>query len=418
MFILISTEGQPKSKFRWQKGMLLLILALFMVTATGCFGLFPKAPHEEMIAAAKKTNNLKELGYIAEMSFRIKSEDPELATFNQIFNEISIPFSINVDKMEKRGQLGFSVLYKGVDCGNLLLYADRERISAQSNFLGEKVFFFAWNDLQPLIQRYFNLQVQITDYFPLLFETKRKTSRQAETAIYDLYTDFYADHLTAGQKKVDVSITDGQQGETIVCKEIILQMGYEDLSLEESNRYFQALLENEAILALLQEKITQLVTIAKDNGDLATWPVTEEDLLSFRDNLDAFLAELATMIFTEQQATQAVQPQTSLQGKFRIDRRGFLRNMVLSQVMEFNNLPTEEPLLVEVFTEANLVNPRHELTFTDFSGAELVDVGKLSAADGTVIGEEVAMNFINQLMFNPLIQDIVLLSGLLDSEVY
>jgi hypothetical protein len=415
MFKLIRMDGQPKNNFRWQQGILLLVLAFFMVTATGCFGLLPKAPHEEVIAAAKKTDNLREMDYTANLSFQIKSEDPQLATFVQIFNEISIPLRVKVDKNEKRGQLAFGINYKGKDCGNLLLYTDRELISAQSNFLGTKTFFFAWNDLQPLIQDNFGWQVQFTDYFPLLFETKRKTSRQAKAALYDLYTEFYAAHLTAGQKKVDLTITDGKQEETLVCKEIILEMGYEDLGLEASNRYFRALLENEAIISLLKEKITQLVTIAQNNGDLATWPLTEEELLYFRDNIDLCLDELADTLFPEEQLTQAVlQPQMSLQGAFHIDRRGLIRNIALTQVMEYSDLASAEPFSAEIYMDINLLNPKQALTFIDFSEAEMVDVGKLSAEEGAEIGEELLMNLVAQLMVNPLIQDILQLSGLLD----
>ena len=126
----------------------------------------------------------------------------------------------------------------------MTLYCDLEKISAQSVFLGPRIFYFEWKDLQPIVQKHFDLQFQITDYFPLLLETDEKTWEEVELAFYDFYADYYQDKITAGDKQVKLAVIENDQEKTITCKELLLQMDSAAFSPEEISRLLQGIFSN------------------------------------------------------------------------------------------------------------------------------------------------------------------------------
>jgi hypothetical protein len=153
---------------------------MLVTSLTGCV---PKAPHEQMIAAMKKVNDLEYQELAAKASIILQSDNPENQKLYELINELSYEIILKLDKKDHRYFFGFNLLYKGVNCGNLALYCDMEKITAQSVFLGQRTFYFEWRDLQRLAQDFFDLQFQINDYLPLLFETDEKTWEQVEMAV-------------------------------------------------------------------------------------------------------------------------------------------------------------------------------------------------------------------------------------------
>ena len=95
-------------------------------------------------------------------------------------------------------------------------------------------------------------------------------------------------------------------------------------SPEEMSRLLQGIFGNPAVRTLIKDKITQFITIAKNNGDLATWPITEEDLIAFRDNIDDQIDHFLTQIVTVLADTPTTTSPTSftrMDGKILIDQK-------------------------------------------------------------------------------------------------
>lgn len=385
----------------------LVIIGLLLAAAlTGCV---PRAPHEQLVAAIKKVNDLEYQEMAAKASMSLQSDNAENQKIYELISKISFEVVLKLDKKDHRYFLAFDLLYKGVNCGNLALYCDTEKITAQSVFFGPKTFCFEWKDLQRLAQDYLGLQVQITDYLPLLFETDQKTRKQVEKALYDFYADYFRDKITAGNKRVELSVIENDQEKSITCQELIMQMDNDDFSPEEIGRFLQGILGNSAVRSLIKEKITQFITIAKNNGDLATWPVTEEELIAFRDNIDTQIDHFQALLASTavQAGTAAVETSfTEMNGKIRIDKKGLWRNMLTTQTMAYTVPYTGEKIEYKMTIEQNLVNPGQKPAFPEYLPGEVINVGQTSSVEWEAIAEEISTNIFTQLLFNPLFQDI------------
>ncbi|HHU51145.1 MAG TPA: hypothetical protein GXZ36_04950 [Firmicutes bacterium] len=384
-----------------------LVCLILVTTLTGCV---PKAPHEHYVAALKKVNDLDYLDFEAKASMLIQSDLPENQGIYQILSRVSFEVAVKLDKEDHQVLFDFNLLYKGAKCGNLTLYCDLEKIAAQSVFLGPKIFYFEWKDLQPLVQKYFDLQLQIADYFPLLLETDEKMWEEVELAIYDFYADYYQDKITVGDEQVKLAVIENGQEKTLICKELLLQMDSDAFSQEETSRLLQGLFGNPAVRTLFKDKITQFITIAKNNGDLATWPITEEELIAFRNNIDVqidyYITRMGTVI-ADTTPTTSPTSITRMEGKILIDQKGLWRSMLADQTMHITNPDTGEVSQFTMKIEQNLVNPGQKPTFPDFLPAAMVNVGQTSAEEWAALGQEIYFNLFAQAMVNPFIQDII-----------
>ncbi|MBA2132657.1 hypothetical protein [Capillibacterium thermochitinicola] len=407
----VSPENTTGKKGLAIKFALAVMIGLLLVTSlTGCV---PKAPHEHFIAALKLVNDLDYQEFVTKAAVRIQSDNPEYQKFYEIFNQVTFEITTKLDKVDRRFLFDLNLLYKGGNCGNLTFYCDLEKITAQSVFLGPKTFYINWNDLQQLIHKYFGFQVQITDYFPLLLETDEKTWEQVELAVYDFYTEYYRDKITAGDKQVKLSVMENGQEKIVPCKELILQMDQDDFAFEEMNRMLQGILGNPAVRTLVKDKITQFITIAKNNGDLATWPITEEQIIAFRDNLDLKIDHLLARMTAAIVQIETATPPTSftkMDGKIYLDRKGLWRSMVAEQTMDITDPNTGEVSRSTIMVEQSLINPGQKPAFPELLPATTVNVGQISADEWATIAEDVSINFFTQVMLNPLIRDIVQLS--------
>ncbi len=391
----------------------IIVVALIVLIAlanTACipgfFTLKPKPPHEEVVAALKKVNDLKQQEYEAEFNFDIRSENPNLQTIYNIFSQCVFNVNTKLDKENKRCQVYWNIFYKDTDCGNFAFYGDFERLTLQSVFLGPKTFYFELKDLNRLAQEHFGLQLRIEDYLPVLFEIDEKTRREIETAIWDFYTKYYQDKITAGDQAVKLSVIENNREKKITCKELLLQM--DQSAFEETSELFRIMLANPALRTLIKDKITQLLSIAQQNGDLATWPITAEEILAFRDQLDATLDQLLAGMLTGFTAAKTEIPQFfAFNGKILIDRKGFWRQMTASHTMQMTEAKTGEEVLFKVALKQSLINPGQKLTFSPFPAAEAINVGRLSAQEWKNLSQEISRNFLGQFSSNPLFQDLI-----------
>lgn len=408
----IPKSTTEKRRTMGKLAMVAIIGLLLVTTLTGCT---PKAPHEQWVAAMKKVNDLDYQEYVATISFDIQSDNLEKQEFYQIFNQITFELNLKLDKEDHRFLFDFDLLYKGVNCGNLTLYCDLEKITAQSLFLGPKTFYFEWKDLQPLIEKYLGIQFQITDYFPLLLETDEELWKQVELAIYDFYAEFYQDKISAGDKQVKLAVIENNAEKTITCKELIMQLDNDDLSPEEINRLLQGLFANPAVRNLIKDKITQFITIAKNNGDLTTWPISEEELIAFRDSVDDKIEQWLTWMSAliaqaESTASPTSVKEVTSKSTIRIDQKGLWRNMSTEQAMNFTDPYTGEVIQSTMWMEQNLINPGQKLVFPDFSPVGAVNLGQTSDEEWETLGNEIYLNLFAQVMVNPLFQDFIQLS--------
>lgn len=383
------------------------VIGLILVTSlTGCV---PKAPHEHWVAALKKVNDLDFQEFVTTLSMNIQSDNPEKQKIYQIFNQVDIEIITKLDKEDRRFIFDFNLLYKGVNCGNLTLYSDLEKITVRSVFLGPIVYCFEWKDLQPLVQDYLDLQFKITDYFPLLLETDEKTWEQVELAIYDFYTEYYQDKIAAGAKLVKLAVVENEQEKDITCRELVLNMDQDDFTPDEISRLLQSIFANPATHTLIKDKTTQFITIAKNNGDLATWPITEEQLIAFRDNIDhqidLFLNRMAVAITPGTAATPT--SITQMNGKMYIDQKGFWRSMLTKQIMHSTDPITGESTQFVMTMEQKLINPGQKPSFPDFLPWAAINIGQTSANEWEDLLKNISLNLFAQVMTNPLIQDIM-----------
>lgn len=413
----ISSSPSP-SKRKW---LVLFLIVTVLVVAVGYFsGLFTivsKVPHEEMIAAMKKTNKLETKEVYANIRFSILSDDPQVELINQLITNLCIDMYLKSDRKDHCYQIDYNLMYKNDNCGNLVLYLDKEKITAQSQLLGNKALYFEWKDIEELAKKHLDIQVQINDYLPLLVETDRRSIRKLENTFYDIYEDLYSNKITRSKEKVNLTVIEDDKEKTIACKELILKLDSFDNSIEENLQFLQSILENEIFRALIKEKIAQFINIAKNNGDLDTWPLTEEKIIDFSANLDTQLDLVIASMIEKFEQMEVKKPTVSQvgKGKVRIDKQGFWRNMVMEQTILISDPEIAEPPIINTIMELNLISPHKELAFTEINFGEAIDVGKLPEAGWEVLQQEIAMNLLGQVFLNPLFRDIVRISTIINN---
>jgi hypothetical protein len=369
----------------------------------------PRTPSEELIAAMKKTYDHETLELNASFSLEIQTGVPEAEMIRQILNNITLHLCQKTDEKDLRYQMDLGLLYKGQNCGSLTLYADMEKIVLQSPFLGPKPFFFMWEDSPALTSQYLDgIQVSIADYLPLLFDKDRSTFKQLEEAVYPAYSDFLAGKVTKNPKKTPVTLTEKKGQTTYSCKEYIMALKNDEKLQEDYIKFYTAILENKTIRNLLKEKVAAFVDIAENNGDLATWPWTEEEVREFAADLDTHLDRLVEL-FAGEYAPLAASASGGQEINYRIsvDESGIIRAMVIDQTMPIPEAPlgSVEPA-VKVFSEMQVVNIGEELDFMEFNPVFAFDAGKASEEDWEDMIEEIKINFFIQLYINPLFQEL------------
>ncbi|NLZ43952.1 MAG: hypothetical protein GX894_03760 [Clostridia bacterium] len=375
----------------------------------------PRTPSEELIMAMKKTYDYKTLEVNSSLNLEIQIEAPEAEKIQQILNNITLQAFQKSDEKNLRYQMDLKLLYKGQNCGSLTLYADLEKLVLQSPFLSPRPFFLSWKDFPALTSQYLDgVQVCIADYFPLLFDEKLSTIKKLEEAIYPAYADFLAGKVRKNPKKTSVTLVEKKGKTTYSCREYIVTLKNDETLQEDYKKFFIAILENTTIRNLLREKITAIIEIAKNNGDLATWPWTEEEIQEFAANLDTNLDQLVEFITGEYPQLTAPAPGSQMEVKYRInvDESGIIRAMVMDQTMGIPEAPVagSEPV-VKVFVETQMLNFGEEPEFMEFNPAGAFDAGRAPEEDWEAMIEEIKINFFVQLYLNPLFQE---LSDLLD----
>ena len=170
----------------------------------------------------------------------------------------------------------------------------------------------------------------------------------------------------------------------------------------------QSIFANPATHTLIKIK-PQFITIAKNNGDLATWPITEEQLIAFRDNIDhqidLFLNRMAVAITPGTAATPT--SITQMNGKMYIDQKGFWRSMLTKQIMHSTDPITGESTQFVMTMEQKLINPGQKPSFPDFLPWAAINIGQTSANEWEDLLKNISLNLFAQVMTNPLIQDIM-----------
>lgn len=414
--------GFPETGERRRKRTPLLVvfvaLLLAAIVLSGCQK--PRTPSEELIAAMKKTYDFENYEVFGNLTFNMVYEDeiPEAQVISQMFNNITLELRQKCDRKSLRNQIDLDLFYKGQNCGSLSLYADLKKIALQSPLLSSKPIVFYWEDFADLTAKYLNgVQIHIDDYFPLIFDEERSMLNQLQEESYSVYAAFLAERVTVNPEKVYITLTEGEEEKTYICKEYILNFNNGDTLYEDYQTLLVDILENERIRSLLQEKIEEAVEIAKNNGDLETWPWTEEEIRAFAENLDAHLYQLVEAFrkYTSPEVTSDLADQMkmdySIDYRINVDKSGLLRNIVMSQTICLDE--EEIPVTVSTAVEMQMLNFGKQPAFMEFDPANAFDAGKASEAEWTALGQEVGINLIGQLFLNPLVQDFV---ALFDTE--
>ncbi|HHU82336.1 MAG TPA: hypothetical protein GXZ26_04990 [Firmicutes bacterium] len=414
VFSLQAAGGRIKKKI-FLAACITLLLAM-VILLSSCQK--PRTPSEELIAAMKKTSDAETFAASATFSFKLESqtEDPKDQAINEILSNITLHLLQKCDQKDLRYQLDLNLIYKGQNSGSLILYADLEKITLQSPFLSPRPFVFNWEDLPALTSQYlYGTQIHITDYFPLIFDEGLTTFKQIRDAAYHAYANFLAERVEVNPKKAHITLAEVEGEKTYPCTEYILNLNYDETLQNDYIEFSVAILENETIRSLLKEKITGFVEIAKNNGDLVTWPWTEEEIMDFVANVEPNL-DLLVEFFTDAYPTTAPSiPDNQMKTDYRIsvDESGLIRAMVINQTI---SLPGEENTspnpVMNTALEMQWYNFGEQPAFLEFHPANAFDAGKASEEEWAAVIEEVKINSLGQLFINPLFQEIMRLSNM------
>ena len=391
-----------------------LLLAMAVLFA-GCQK--PRTPAEELIAAMKKSSDFDtfEIAGSSSLNMEFQSGDPQDQTINQLLSNITLDLLQKCDKKTLRYQLDLKLLYKGENCGTLTLYADLEKIILQTPFLGPKQFFFSWEDSPALTTQYLNgIQIHIADYLPLIFDEGLATFKQIQEAAYPAYAKFLAERVTVSPEKTRITLTEKGEEKTYTCKEYILRYKYDETLQKDYSEFFVAILENETVRGLLKERIASFVEIAKNNGDLATWEWSEEEIMAFSGELDANLDQLVETLVEQYMSlsTSSSAGQIEMDQRISVDNSGLIRASVANQTIQLKEENAGLNAMVSTSMEMQWLNFGEELTFIELDPAKAFDAGKASEEEWAAIIEEVKINFLGQLLINPLFHEIMNLANM------
>lgn len=391
-----------------------LTLLLAAVVLTGCQK--PRTPAEELLAAMKKTYDFDSYEVSGNFTLDLVYEDetPEFQVVSRVFNNVIWELRQKSDwkRLRYQGELAF--LYKGQNCGSFTLYADLQKIAFQSPLLTSKPIVFYWEDFADLTVKYLDgIQIHLGDYLPLIFDTERSIFKKIQEVSYPVSAAFLAERVTVNPEKVRLTLTEGDKEKTYNCKEYIVNYG--DASYEDYKTLLLTILENEEVCRLLREKIEQAVEIAKNNGDLETWPWTEEEIRAFAGNLDLHLSRLAEALaggfhglitpgvtYGPGAGGEGVQ---NIDYRIYIDKSGLIRNMVIGMDQTIY-VEEEEPVMSSFTLEMQMFNFGKDLSFLAFDPAGAFNAGKASPEEWKALGEEIGYNLLGQLFLNPLFRDL------------
>ena len=405
------TGNRPK-----KTPLFMAIAALLLVVAMVLSGCQPKTHSEEVIAAVKKTFDYETIESSANLSFNLAYEtvNPTEQAFSELFNNISLHLLQKFDQKDLRYQLDFNLFYKGLNCGSFTLYADMEKVVFQSPFLYHKPFCFNWEDSPAFTSKYLNgIQIHSADYLRLIFDENLTTFKRLQEVYYAAYADFLAERVTVNKEKVHVTLAEKDEKKTFTCQEYILDLDYNETFVQDYQKFISAILKNETLLTILKEKIGEFVELAKNNGDLATWPWTENEIRDFAENLDTYLNQLLEVVM--ENIILSVDTSTSLNQiesdyRIRIDESGLIRNMAINQNQHYiKEEAAISPLSINITMNFDLFNYGEQLAFTEFDPAGAFDLGKASETEWTTVREYIMMKAIEQIMVNPLLQDFIAL---------
>jgi|SRR5690554_2928322 len=399
-----------------RKPILFALLTLLLVAAmilSGCQE--PQTPSEELIAAARKvyTFDTFEASANFTIDLAMESEDPVEQAITELFNNSIFNFILKFDQKLHRYQVDFNLLYKGQNCGSLVLYLDLEKIALQSPFLGQKPICFYWEDSVPITSKYLNgMQIHIADYLPLLFSLPK----ELQEASYEAYSILLAEKVTVNQKKVQIALSGEGTEETFACKEYIVDLQTGDTLEKDYQEFLIAIFDNEKVRTKIKEKIEKFVEIAKNNGDLETWWWMEDEIKFLTENIDDYFNMMVESFAEEEELFELPTDQMEVDYRIYIDDSGLFRNMVFSQILPLTEEESPIPASINSTIKMDMFNYGKQLNFTEFDPVGAFDAGKASMEEWTALGEEVMMKAIEELMFNPLFQDIMLLSSMIEES--
>src|SRR5690554_5475075 len=204
--------------------------------------------------------------------------------------------------------------------------------------------------------------------------------------------------------------------ETFACKEYIVDLQTGDTLEKDYQEFLIAIFDNEKVRTKIKEKIEKFVEIAKNNGDLETWWWMEDEIKFLTENIDDYFNMMVESFAEEEELFELPTDQMEVDYRIYIDDSGLFRNMVFSQILPLTEEESPIPASINSTIKMDMFNYGKQLNFTEFDPVGAFDAGKASMEEWTALGEEVMMKAIEELMFNPLFQDIMLLSSMIEES--
>ena len=155
--------------------------------------------------------------------------------------------------------------------------------------------------------------------------------------------------------------------------------------------------------------------IAKSNGDLATWEWSEKrEIMAFSGELDANLDQLVETLVEQYMSlsTSSSAGQIEMDQRISVDNSGLIRASVANQTIQLKEENAGLNAMVSTSMEMQWLNFGEELTFIELDPAKAFDAGKASEEEWAAIIEEVKINFLGQLLINPLFHEIMNLANM------
>jgi len=137
---------------------IIIIVVVIAIVAVGGYFLTQNQPFQEADAFDmmknyyKESINITSMDQDSKLSVSIDSDDPNIASFQEILNEVEFEMNIKETLEPLAVQMDMGVMYQGEESLNLNMFIDEEKMIYDLPFIYNKAFYMTYEDYNEFMQ--------------------------------------------------------------------------------------------------------------------------------------------------------------------------------------------------------------------------------------------------------------------------
>jgi len=334
--------------------------------------------------------------------------EPEVKMVVDLLKKAELEINVKGDNLEKRFLQEIYLNFDGDQLADANIYVDKEVVAANLPLLIDDWIYLELDKYEEMIEEMSDGEVsQFTaeDYSPLLRLDDVENWKEIRTDYAEFLIGTLNEYVEEGTEEIGVTYADGDKTKTIMCEEVIVKMDIRDM-LDLAEELVEKIEDDDRMKEIFVYKVNQFIEIAKQNGDIDSMDIDEDDIDDMLDEAeDGFNDMLDDMLYSISEARKELSySEEVLNSKiiwnFRFDKNHVLRNILTTIQMDYQGYYPEESFEAEIINNyvVKSINDKVGFEKPNFSG------GYNFAEDPQEVvlelEEEIQQNFMRNIMGN------------------